>query len=168
MKVIFLDIDGVLNAHDWDEAAQSNRIRHRCVEQLSRILGETGAKIVLSSSWRYMIHCGAMTTIGFEYMLRTHGAFGIVHKIVGVTIKDEDTPGYLGPEHTEGDWEPRATQIRKWLEEHPEVASFVVIDDGDVPGFGERFVQTDGATGLTDADADRAIAILNSVEVAAA
>lgn len=162
MKIIFLDIDGVLNGHDWDEAAQSNRIRHRCVEQLSRILGETGAKIVLSSAWRYMIHCGAMTTIGFEYMLRTHGASGIVHKIVGVTIKDEDTPGYLGAGHVDGSWEPRTKQIRMWLEDHPGVTEFVVIDDADLVDFGERFVQTDGATGLTEDDANRAIDLLNA------
>ena len=166
MKVIFLDIDGVLNGHDWDEAAQSNRIRHKCVERLSRIMAATDAKIVLSSAWRYMIHCGAMTTRGFEYMLRTHGANGIVNRIVGVTIRDEETPGYLGPDHAHGCWEPRAAQIRAWLGEHPDVESFVVIDDECVPGFGTRFIQTNGKTGLTDADVELVIAAMNMEAIA--
>lgn len=165
MKVIFLDIDGVLNGHDWDEPAQSNRIRFRCVEQLSRILQATGAKIVLSSAWRYMIHGGAMTHTGFEYMLRTHGASGIVGKIIGVTIRDEDTPGYHN--FDKDGWEGRRLQIQTWLDAHSDVKTFVVIDDCPVPGFGDRFVETDGTTGLTAYEADKAIAVLNREEAPA-
>ncbi len=53
MKIIFLDIDGVLNvcyngAHD--EYGQA--FHPHFVENLKKIVDETGAKIVVSSSWR--------------------------------------------------------------------------------------------------------------------
>ena len=58
MKVIFLDVDGVLNSNYshsistnekgwmWDEISDFH------LEKLKRIVDETDAKIVLSSSWR--------------------------------------------------------------------------------------------------------------------
>jgi len=68
-NVLFLDIDGVLNGHDFDVAAQSTRIQYRCVRQLNRIIKATECKIVLCSAWRYMLlkrprHKPAMTLTG--------------------------------------------------------------------------------------------------------
>ena len=55
MKVIFLDIDGVLNckktrpthanSHTWSISV--------CLVRFKRLLEKTGAKVVLSSTWRY-------------------------------------------------------------------------------------------------------------------
>ena len=47
MKVIFLDIDGVLNI-DSDRTISVEKIK-----LLSTIIKQTGAEVVLSSSWRY-------------------------------------------------------------------------------------------------------------------
>jgi hypothetical protein len=63
-KILFLDMDGVLNAHEWLGEAGSCDVRHDCVLRLNRILHETGAAIVLSSAWRYMVHGGDMTLPG--------------------------------------------------------------------------------------------------------
>lgn len=154
MKVIFLDIDGVLNGHEWDDEAKSCSIRRECVKHLCRVVRETDAKVVISSAWRYMILGGDMTDRGFGYMLRTHGL-----------ISGHPGPVVIG--HTEPDQivncpEERALQVREWLANHPDVKSYVVIDDED---FGYRmqampFVHTDGTTGMTSADADLAIAHL--------
>lgn len=52
-KVIFLDIDGVLNQDNCGA-----KIEEQFVRRLAHIVEETGAEIVLSSSWRgaYVSH----------------------------------------------------------------------------------------------------------------
>lgn len=44
MKVLFLDIDGVLNGHEWDDEAKSCTIRRECVKHLNRIVRETASR----------------------------------------------------------------------------------------------------------------------------
>ena len=53
MKVIFLDVDGVLN--DWDTPALSKYLWYKesCMKQLQLLVKNTGAKIVVSSTWKY-------------------------------------------------------------------------------------------------------------------
>ena len=54
MKVIFLDIDGVLNsiAFDRERINEQGNIDETRLPLLKQILDETGALIVLSSLWR--------------------------------------------------------------------------------------------------------------------
>ncbi|MDE2100904.1 MAG: hypothetical protein KGL39_26900 [Patescibacteria group bacterium] len=187
IRILFLDVDGVLNGHDWHEGARSNTLRKDCIEQLSRILKETGCRIVLSSAWRYLIHCGAMNHLGFEAMLRSHGASGIVGKIVGVTRKDEHCC-HCGHRHRNGRsmlWDPngyavckkcrkpstRGDQISAWsygealvptCPSEGERSVIVALDDDDfgITAAGIPLVKTNGACGLTKKDADRVIKIL--------
>ena len=176
MKVLFLDIDGVLNGHEWDDDAQSCNVRRECVKHLNRVIKETGCRIVLSSAWRYMVHGGAMSLKGFGYMLRTHGLLaecGSSRLIVGLTRKDD---GSVDPKDLKSD--ERARQIRDWLEwwnEDPQmraavgldaVTRFAAVDDED-HGFGEYGVPaviTDGKRGMTEADAEKLIEILGRTE----
>ena len=59
-KVIFLDIDGVLNTGRWHAQMGGNIPRDKygytfdpnAVANLKKILDETGAEIVISSSWK--------------------------------------------------------------------------------------------------------------------
>ena len=158
MKIIFLDIDGVLNGHDWCEPAKSNRIRYQCIRELNRIIEATGAKIVLSSAWRYMIHGGAMTTTGFEYLFRTHGSCGV--RIIGVTKRDEDTPGY---DPSKGLGDVRSEQIRSWIsDESLNIESFVILDDeGEFDKeLMPHLVKCDPGNGMLAEQADAAISIL--------
>ena len=56
MKVIFLDVDGVLNSQqlfEKSEDAQLISVDEENIKNLKKIVDATGAKIVLSSSWRY-------------------------------------------------------------------------------------------------------------------
>ena len=149
--VLFLDMDGVLNGHDYDPKAESCTIRPACVARLNRVLDETGAVVVLSSAWRYMVLLGAMTLDGFGYMLRTHGVRKC--RIIGTTAKDTQVE----------DPEERGRQIRAWLDAHPEVTRYVVVDDMKAGFSGLPIVRTDGLVGLTDADADAIISSLNRV-----
>lgn len=145
--VLFLDVDGVLNGHDFDHSAQSNVIRRDCVKRLNRILDETGCQIVLSSAWRYMVLMGAMTLDGFGYLLRSHGVRA--GRLIGTTAKDET-----------GGVDERGKQIKAWLAEHQAVTQWAVVDDMALGFDGMPIVRTDGARGLQDADADRLIEML--------
>ena len=58
MKIIFLDIDGVLNSELWNkdnemEINEGKFIDPKKVRLLSKIINETKAKIVLHSGWRF-------------------------------------------------------------------------------------------------------------------
>ena len=63
IKFLFLDIDGVLNHQEWYERTWNQRKKQEikypycefdpiCVERVNKILKETGAKLVISSTWR--------------------------------------------------------------------------------------------------------------------
>lgn len=55
MKVIFLDIDGVLNSREYDRKRDKSKLTNVDETRLplvKQIVDETGAKIVLSSTWR--------------------------------------------------------------------------------------------------------------------
>lgn len=59
MKVIFLDVDGVLNSNDYIEYTSKNNVKGileeidpKKIDMLKQVLNITGAKIVVSSSWR--------------------------------------------------------------------------------------------------------------------
>ena len=146
MKVLLFDIDGVLNDHSWNPIAKSNNIMPKMVEQFNRIIHETDCKLVISSAWRYMVIGGALTLPGFAYMLRTHGVTDKA-EIIGMTASDEDEPN-------------RSDQILAWIAEHPEVTSWVAVDDLNLD-LGDNFVQTDSKVGLTQELAEVIIEKLN-------
>ena len=58
MKIIFLDVDGVLNSDSWNQEHE-NEIKNGIlidkekIEILSKLIKTTGAKIVLHSGWRF-------------------------------------------------------------------------------------------------------------------
>lgn len=151
-RLIFLDIDGVLNSNAIEHVSLLSdpfgwtvvpQILPKCVRNLNAIVGSTEAKLVLSSAWRYSILNGDMTLRGFESLLRSHGVRGT---LLGHTRLDRDD-------------EPRWMQIRDWLREKTPSANYCILDD-DPDAFGGRpGVQTNG-NGLTEADARRAIEIL--------
>lgn len=146
-KVVFLDIDGVLNRHRFNGLSQSSSIEPECVGHLNRLLVETGAAVVLSSAWRYMLIRGAMTVDGFDYLLRTHGV--IAGRLVSWTCSDEDE-------------KDRGWQIHRWRNRIGHTGKYVVIDDLDLGiSYLHPFVHTDGEVGLTGLDTDKAIRILN-------
>lgn len=144
----FLDVDGVLNsfaAYGWGDAPRA-LIEPQCVRAFNRIIEETAAKIVLSSSWRHYVLGGAMTLLGFEHLLRSHGVRG---SLVATTCHDEEA-------------DERGEQIRLWRRQNAPGCRYVVLDDFD-DGISERglnFVRVNGSVGLTEGDAERAIEML--------
>lgn len=151
MKVIFLDFDGVLVNRN---SLLARRVRspfgldHKadatCVEQLNRVIEATGAKIVVSSAWRL--------TFEITQLRELLNWWGVKGEVIGKT-----------PNIIEG-WARRGDEIEAWLVLHPgeEVDAFVIIDDNDDMGKSlmPYLVQTDFGAGLTAADADKVIAML--------
>eukprot|EP00012_Vannella_robusta_P006151 CAMPEP_0206201584 /NCGR_PEP_ID=MMETSP0166-20121206/11650_1 /ASSEMBLY_ACC=CAM_ASM_000260 /TAXON_ID=95228 /ORGANISM="Vannella robusta, Strain DIVA3 518/3/11/1/6" /LENGTH=261 /DNA_ID=CAMNT_0053620317 /DNA_START=1 /DNA_END=783 /DNA_ORIENTATION=+ len=76
MKLIFLDVDGVLN-RDVTEGG----FEDECVEALKYIVQKSGAKIVLSSTWRYTEE----NTAAVREKLRQSGVFAEDDDFVGHT-----------------------------------------------------------------------------------
>lgn len=157
MKVIFLDIDGVLNSTRSYLAGQARprkknedmleHVKHDidqvAVDLINFLRRYTQAEIVVSSSHRIMFR-GETSPVPFSEYMKALG----VDTIIGVTA-------YL-PNCMRGE------EIELWLREHPECTRYVIIDDsGDMlPGQMDCFVQTDPSIGFSDKDFYKATRIL--------
>lgn len=160
MKLVFLDIDGVLNDHDFDPESLCGRIHHDKMKIFNHILRHTGAMVVLSSAWRYIVHRNELTLAGIDWLLRSHGM--LANRLIGITREDTMCrEPYNGDPKTWPMPNERGEQIAMWLSDG-EPHRYVVIDDLDlgISEWGHPFVQTDGKVGLTVEDADRVIALL--------
>ena len=155
MKVIFLDIDGVLNSEEYYESFPDGEfippIDPVCVERLKRIVDRTGAKLILSSSWRGGWEKKREDT--WEYTLF------LVDALAEFGLEIEDKTIYL-------DGDAREAEVRHWLMHAPErIDGYVILDDYDYnwkkKGLDRRWVRTDFEEGgLLDSDVDRAVRLL--------
>lgn len=156
MNYLFLDIDGVLNDHTFDERAGSATIDYKNAHYLNLIIDEFNPKIILTSAWRYMVTRGEMTLKGFSYMLRTHGVSKNVN-IIGTT--DED--GRIDFNQSKAGIEHRRLQILRYIALNIELPLYhdkiAIIDDlplGPVDLITKRkksiFVQTNSSVGLSE------------------
>ena len=148
--VIFLDIDGVLIAYPEGEPTPP-MFTPRCVEAFKTVLEAVPkARIVFSTTWRYPKHINGLheqwLAHGFPVSLAWDG-----------TPDTRENPGV--PRFSR-----RGAEIRMWLDAHPEITNYVVIDDDIMstePIMGRtRCVYTNPATGMTLRDAEKAIGIL--------
>ena len=175
MKIIFLDIDGVLNTDETidrieDEYEKTGikkiEIDEFRVGYLKRIVEMTDAKIVLSSSLRYRFKkvgdkCIANNKNYAPYFLEIFSKFGL--EIYDVTPK-------LNIECR------RQDEIKAWLFLNKEVDSFVILDDEttelmDFVGtnliilnklpIGQMVMDMRDSTGLCEEHITQAIDILN-------
>lgn len=159
MRILFLDIDGVLNstrfmverakAGTWDGADPkdwTNMLDPAAVAILNRVIEMTDCKIVISSSWR-VAH--PFDRVGL-FMRKA----GFVGEVIGQTVQ------YV--RIADGVYGGRSAEIALWLRDHPEVTNFAIVDDGSDAGVGmeSHFVDTYLPVGLTNEDADRLIKIL--------
>jgi hypothetical protein len=135
MKIIFLDIDGVLNGYNkWTyliiNISKALRIpvrmvkntlnifevKERYVKRLSKIVKKTGAKIVMSSSWRF----GYWNTPYEEMYYDQKRLYYLLFKY-GIEVID------ITPSSNSG---KREDEINKWLNETKlTVDRFVILDD---------------------------------------
>ena len=144
-KIIFLDVDGVLNSTSFGnymfnqmnvDIFYENLLDKHAIANLKQIVDETKAKIVLSSSWKE------------EEFLK--------NKIQTQLLESNLNFIDITPEGTN-----REEEIKLWLSNHPEITNFVILDDEKLD-FKEQ-VKIKFYYGLTKDDAKKAIKILNGV-----
>jgi len=123
MKVIFLDIDGVLNcAKTPNPRKLPYVVDPKLLRRFERLVERTKAKVVLASTWRY----------------DPAGIFSARHWGIRFIDVIPDMPG-----------RPRRDEILAWLKHHPRVKRFAVIDDEDDELDELPLFQPSAATGLT-------------------
>jgi len=154
MKVIFLDIDGVLNLYCESRDEYGCCFHQHLVDNLKRLIDKTGAKIVISSTWRFS---------GLVIMKEMWEKRNLPGEVVGIT------PNFM--KHY-GTTLCRGKEIDAYLEEHPEINNYVILDDDNdmEPHQLKNFVMTSGnkdhsdcvdvGYGLTKECTDLAIKIL--------
>lgn len=145
MKVVFLDIDGVMNTSETWGLREEEGISSECCLNLNYIIENTDAHVVISSSWRL-----GYTLDELKHILGLKG-FQYSDRIIDKTPVKRDT--YL-----------RGYEIQAWLDEHPEVTSFVILDDdSDMIHLKPRLVQTSGYRGgLTSEHAIAAVKLMET------
>lgn len=172
MKVIFLDHDGVIclsenwgsrykkarkymidngvSEHDpemYDPKKRPVPIRfdnfdQKSVKILNKILEKSGAEIVVSSDWKLF---ATVEELGEYYELH-----GISKKPIDRTLNMIEFDEHGGSMYEYKGWRDRMriVEIKKYLEDHPEITHWVAIDDMNMgnraqQGFGlDNFVHT--------------------------
>lgn len=153
-NVIFLDIDGVLNSVAYDRIRSNDEgnidVSRLCL--LRKIICATGAHIVLTSSWRKHWHAETekCDSIGRE--------INCVFEQAGIRIHDKTLA-----------LQNRAEEITEWLARHPDVRTYVILDDA-FGGWGaheSHLVKTNSriGRGLEERHVAVAIKILNGSSV---
>ena len=168
MKVVFLDIDGVMNNYNYAMGIKNNieilknnpksgmsminklyphvgdsydYYDPSCVDVFNTIMEKTDANVVVSSAWRLMHSLDD---------LRDH------FERNNMKCKDRviDVTPDLGCH--------RGLEIDQWLVDHPEVTHFVIIDDGDqMKPHMSHLVLTDFSSGLEDYHLERIFKLLD-------
>ncbi|HTP25013.1 MAG TPA: HAD domain-containing protein [Anaeromyxobacteraceae bacterium] len=159
-KVLFLDIDGVLNSHDWysRDDRPDGKLGHfdpSLVCRVQEIADRAGAAVVISSAWRQFHPLKVLEQVLCSTGLRA--------PIVG------QTPIIEGGEF---DGLVRANEIARWLELNrtearlhgaKPVQRFVILDDlDDFGALAPWHVCTSFEDGLTSECVERAVALLES------
>lgn len=148
-KILFLDIDGVLNGHQKLDSGYCG-IDPQCAARFNKILKQyPDLKIIISSSWRYLVLTGQMTLEGFESLLLTHG-IRCRGRIMGITRKD----------NKEYETDLRINQIRDYINGfyYSDNYKWLILDDMDIDiAPVKEHIKIDGLTGLQDEDVDRII-----------
>lgn len=136
MKVLFLDNDGVVclmqqwggrakklkkwkmfNDGNPPASVRMDSFDPKAVKVLNQILDKTGAEIVVSSDWK--LHC---TLDELKQMFTDYG----------VTKQPIDcTPNHVLTA-VDKNADVRVAEIQEWLASHPEVSTWVAVDDLDL------------------------------------
>lgn len=145
MKVLFLDIDGVLNSRKYLKRkfmetgrGGTTNIDPVPAALVRRIIDETGCRVVLSSTWR------------LAEKLRQKVRDDVC-EFVGVT-------GNYGGE-------PRGYEVEQWVTSHPEVECYAILDDDSDFLKHQPLFKTTFELGLTQEIAEDVIKHLNNGKI---
>jgi hypothetical protein len=161
VRVLFLDCDGVVNHHRWWRVREpyepgggllARRIRDcdpASVSRLNTIVARTGCAVVLSSSWRHDEN-------GLRVVEAALQARGATFSLLSATPDcARELPSGLYTTHGRGH------EIQEWLNAHPMVTRFAIVDDdSDMGPLLPRRVRTTMERGLLDEHVEKLIALL--------
>ncbi|MCD8303767.1 MAG: hypothetical protein LUC86_02910 [Prevotellaceae bacterium] len=157
--IIFLDFDGVLNSlRGYRKAREEGRqtgdeygtaFDCDCVAALRKIVDATGVSIVVTSSWRYILDKDDIRKMWSDRQLP-----GLVYSVTPTDL-------LIDPEERC----KRGIEINAWLMAHGASVNYVILDDDEdfLPYQLPHLVHTNPETGLTAADADRALQMINHI-----
>lgn len=138
MKVLFLDIDGVVNKKENFNPTNKPTmypLDSYCAFLVGHIQLQTGCEVVLSSTWR----------------LHPDGVKEVSDHVVRLLDKTPLLRGIRGDE------------VNAWLEKHPDVEVYAILDDDSDFYDDQPLFQTTFEDGLTDEIAEKVVAHLGRV-----
>ena len=157
-RIVFLDIDGVLNSNFWNENHQreisdGTLIDDTKVKLLCKLIEDTDAQIILHSGWKYWFDSELKPLRREAENLRA------------LLEKERLTIAGVTPDHATDEIKKskkfslvKEGEILAWLGQHKDVDSWVVLDDLDLHSAEIEMhqVKTDPCTGLTIEDVEKA------------
>jgi hypothetical protein len=167
MKVIFLDIDGVLNSNYWNDSHQPEISDGRYIDEtrvklLENIVKKTGAVLVLHSGWRFCFD-DKLNPICKE----SENLSDLLQKY-RLTIYDK-TPDLTTDEirKTKKFSLVKAQEILLWKQQHKNIESYIVLDDLELHNEIIRSMQvmTDPRIGLSEKEVNIAIQKLTDKKI---
>lgn len=162
-KIIFLDLDGVLNTTRWHYLADRNELQDEygdkfdpiAVANLAKIIDETRADIVISSSWKFM---------GLQKMQKMWKERKLPGKVIGITPNSVSDEFLLNADLDNIDiMAVRGQEIKEWLMLHgKDVTHYAILDDmNDILLEQEQqFVWINPTVGITTENMKKTIMIL--------
>ncbi len=165
MNIVFLDIDGVVNTPLLDTEpfdlingktkkdgfyyglafpTDKKLYNRQAIMLLNKLCIEYDAKIVISSTWK---------VLGITYLKELLVNSGLIDSIEVI----DTTP------HVEDFRLTRGEEIQEYLDNHPEVVNYVILDDEDrmLPSQQEHFVKINYYVGISIPDYEHAKMIFN-------
>lgn len=139
MKLIFLDIDGVMNHRNYMVRSRLHRAQEFCpiaVRNLREIIKRTHSKIVVSSTWRKHGHAEIRAVLSW---------YDLHQYLFGITPVIND--------------EIRGKEIQAFIDRYcNSVESFIILDDdSDMGELLPRLIHCKNYSGLTDERREEAI-----------
>ena len=157
-RVVFLDIDGVLNSDLWNENHQreisdGTLIDESKVKMLCKLIKDTDAQIILHSGWKYWFDSDLKPlrreAENLRILVEKEGLVisGMTPDLATAEIKKSKKFSLV-----------KAGEILAWLKQHNDVDSWVVLDDLDLYSAEIEMhqVKTDRRIGLTIEDVEKA------------
>lgn len=158
IKIIFLDVDGVLNDSTTTERCGNHTgIDKYCLARLKNIVNLTGAKIVLISTWKEHWE---------KYKNRKYLQDEFANHL-DVKFAEKDLEVYDKTDDIDGEWITRGKNILEYIR-RVNPSNFVIIDDMSFDyaecGLKPFHVKTNPACGLLEVNSMRILGILKITE----
>lgn len=141
-KILFLDIDGVVNSRATTNFRQLYPIDQYMAFMVGKIQLDTGCDVVLSSSWRN----------------HPDGVVAVEKQIVKIIDVTPNLGGGLSVEDC-----GRGKEVQAWLDQHQEVTKHAILDDDSDFFKHQPLFKTTFTHGLTEEIAKRVTDYLNDV-----